>query len=152
MSKAAKGDLEEILSEKQAILFALLEKTREKVRFITDEEADEVLRALYTVNRTVLQRLQASHRTPTKKLVQMSMDELLKLVESEHLVVSPKRQRKKREERSERSEQSEPPRKSQGKPPKKARDTSRQDSKSKEATVWDAEKVRKKRKGKTKKI
>lgn len=126
-------EVEEILSEKQAVLSALLEKTREKVRFLTDEEADEVLSALYAANRSVLQRQQqASHKTPTKKLAKMSMGDLLKLVESEHL------SKKKREERSE----SLP---AQGKPPKKAREMSQPAVKPKDhasATAWDPKKVR----------
>lgn len=123
-------EVEEILSEKQAVLSALLEKTREKVRFLTDEEAGEVLRALYAANRSVLQRQQqASHKTPTKKLVKMSMGDLLKLVEKDHL------KKKRREERSD----EELDKSHQGKPPKKARDFGK--PKDASASAWDAKKV-----------
>lgn len=130
---------EEILSEKQAVLFALLEKTREKVRFLTDEEANEVLRALYAANRNVLQRQQQQAKTPTKKLAKMSMGDLLKLVEKDHLSGGAK---KKREDRSEEPLQ----RSSQGKPPKKAREilqpvASKAKDLASAASPWDAKKV-----------
>lgn len=121
---------EEIFSAKQAVLFALLEKTSQRVRLFSDDEADELLRALHQANQAVLKRQQAFRKTPTKKLVQMGMGDLLKLVESEHLSVNSNTRREKREERG-------PSREPQGKPPKKVREMHQAHS----ARLWDAEQV-----------
>lgn len=74
-----------MLSAKQTVVKIFLEKvSKEMLPFMSDEQADELLRVLHKTSNEILAR-KAQNKTPSKKLAQMSISDLVKFVELEHL-------------------------------------------------------------------
>lgn len=124
-----------MLSAKQAVVKVFLEKvSKEMLPFMSDEQADELLRVLHKTSNEILER-KAQNKTPSKKLAQMSIADLVKFVEVEHLggEQQPKTKKKKKKKPS----PSEPPVAEVSKPLKKMKPAEEAEQQQQQ---WDAKK------------
>lgn len=84
------GTVEAVLSDSQSTLAVFLVKLRDMVPFIPDEEAQELLKVLHDHAKRAMER--KSHKTPSKKLEQLSLADLMKHVEKEFTPTKAKKQ------------------------------------------------------------
>lgn len=77
----------DFLSDAQAALAAFLPKMRGYVCFISDEDSRKLLGILNKFAEKALETKRSSHKTPMKKLEQMNIEDLMKHVQKEKLLI-----------------------------------------------------------------